>query len=149
VMDAAERHREFIAGLAAERAWLQVSKMMRVRWLAAANEAGLSGDKAQVLPIAIAPRRGNREHTLVDAAGPITAAAFGREDFLRASNLRHRGTIIGRFYSFGGSEFRKPQFKRILHQLGISCRQAVLGGECRVRPTGGEINGCDIANLCQ
>ena len=59
VMDSAERHREFIAGLATERPWLQVSKMMRVRWLAAANEAGLSGDKAQVLPVAIAARRGN------------------------------------------------------------------------------------------
>ena len=30
VMRAAERHREFIAGLAAERPWLHVSKMMRV-----------------------------------------------------------------------------------------------------------------------
>jgi hypothetical protein len=102
VMDSAEGHREFIAGLTAERPWLQVSKMMRVRWLTAANEAGLSGDKAQVLPIAIAPRRANREYTLVDAAGPITAAAFGREDFLRTSNLRHRGAIIRRFRSFGG-----------------------------------------------
>ena len=102
VMDAAERHRKFIAGLTAERPWLQVSKMMRVRWLAAANEAGLSGDKAQVLPIAIAPWRGNREYTLVDAAGPITAAAFGREDFLSASNLRDRGAIIRGFRDFGG-----------------------------------------------
>jgi len=84
VMDAAERNREFIAGLTAERPWLQVSKMMGVRWLAPAHEACLSGDKAQVLPVAIAPRRGNREHALVDAVGPITAAAFGREDFLSA-----------------------------------------------------------------
>jgi hypothetical protein len=75
VMDAAERHREFIAGLAAERPWLQVSKVMRVRWLAAANEAGLSGDKAQVLPVAITPRRDNREHTLVDAAGLVISGA--------------------------------------------------------------------------
>jgi hypothetical protein len=75
VMDSAERHREFIASLAAERPWLCVSKVMRVRWLAAANEAGLSGDKAQVLPVAIAPRRGNREHTLVDAAGLVISRA--------------------------------------------------------------------------
>jgi hypothetical protein len=87
VMDAAEWHREFIAGLTAERPWLHVSKMMRVRWLSAANEAGLSGDKAQVLPVAIAPRRGNCEHTLIDAPGSITAAAFSPEDFLSANNL--------------------------------------------------------------
>ena len=59
VVDAAERHREFIAGLTSERSWLHVSKMMRVRWLAAAFEAGLSGNKAQVLPVAIAARRGD------------------------------------------------------------------------------------------
>src|SRR5215831_8869427 len=87
VVDAAEWHREFIAGLTAERPWLHVSKMMRVRWLSAANEAGLSGDKAQVLPVAIAPRRGNCEHTLIDAPGSITAAAFSPEDFLSANNL--------------------------------------------------------------
>jgi hypothetical protein len=46
VMDAAERHCEFIAGLAAERPWLQVPKMMRVRWLPAAHEARLPGDVA-------------------------------------------------------------------------------------------------------
>src|SRR5262249_29746303 len=57
VVDAAEWHREFIAGLTSERPWLHVPKMMRVRWLAAANEAGLSGNKAQVLPVAIAARR--------------------------------------------------------------------------------------------
>src|SRR3984893_15558549 len=59
VMHAAERDREFIADLPAERPWLHVSEMMRVRWLAAANEAGLSGDKAQVLPVAIAPPAGH------------------------------------------------------------------------------------------
>jgi hypothetical protein len=59
VVDATERHREFIAGLTSERPWLHVSKMMRVRWLAAANEAGLPGNKAQMLLVAIAARRGD------------------------------------------------------------------------------------------
>src|SRR2546421_3454718 len=68
VMDAAERHREFIAGLAAECAWLHVAQVMGVRWLAAADEAGLPHNKAQVLPIAIAPRGSNGERALVDAA---------------------------------------------------------------------------------
>jgi hypothetical protein len=33
MMDTAEGHSELIAGLAAERAWLQVAQVMRVRWL--------------------------------------------------------------------------------------------------------------------
>ena len=35
VMDAAERHREFVAGLAAERTWLHEPKVVRVARLAA------------------------------------------------------------------------------------------------------------------
>jgi hypothetical protein len=45
-----------------------------VRGLAAAHEAWLLGDIAQVLPVAIASRRGNREDTLVDAFGLITSS---------------------------------------------------------------------------
>jgi len=41
-MGAAERYREFVTGLAAERPRLHVAKMMRVRWLAAADQARLA-----------------------------------------------------------------------------------------------------------
>src|SRR5262249_36985999 len=51
VMHAAERDREFIARFTAQRAWLQMSKMMWIRWFAAAYEARLSSDKAQVLAV--------------------------------------------------------------------------------------------------
>src|SRR5262249_58986913 len=54
VMRAAQRDRELIAGPAAERTRLQVAKMMRVGWPAAADEAWLFRDIAKVLPIAIA-----------------------------------------------------------------------------------------------
>jgi hypothetical protein len=54
MMDTAERHGEFIARLAAERARLQVAKVMRIGWLAAADEAWLLGDGAKVLPVAVA-----------------------------------------------------------------------------------------------
>src|SRR5262249_38222853 len=92
VMHAAERDREFIAGFAAERSWLQISKMMWIRWLAAADEAGLSGDKTQMLPVAIAARRGNCKHTLVDAAGLVISAA-GSLRLLRRRHLWGRGTL--------------------------------------------------------
>jgi len=66
MMDTAERHGEFIAGLATERARLKVAQVMRVGWLATADEAWLFGDRAKVLAVAITPRRGNRERALVD-----------------------------------------------------------------------------------
>lgn len=46
MMGAAQRDSEFVAGLAAEGAWLHVPKMVRVRGLAAADEARLLGDVA-------------------------------------------------------------------------------------------------------
>ncbi len=75
VMHAAERDREFIARFAAQGAWLQISEMMGIRWLAASYKARLSSHKAQVLAVTIAPRRGNREHALVDAAGLVISGA--------------------------------------------------------------------------
>jgi hypothetical protein len=46
MMDTAERHGEFIAGLASKCARLQVAKVMRVRWLAPTDETWLLGDGA-------------------------------------------------------------------------------------------------------
>ena len=71
MMPAAEWDRKLIADLVAERARLREPKMMRVPGLAAAPEGRLLGDIAQALPVAIALRRGNREHALVDAVGVI------------------------------------------------------------------------------
>ena len=67
VMHAAERHRELIAHLAAERARLREAQMMRVGGLAAADQAGLLGHEPQMLFVAIAFWLGQREDALVDA----------------------------------------------------------------------------------
>jgi len=69
VMGAAQRYDEFVARLAAERPRLHVAKMMRVRWLAAANEAWLLGHVAQMVTVTVATRRGNCEDTLIDTFG--------------------------------------------------------------------------------
>src|SRR5260370_33319704 len=53
VVDAAARHRKFIAGLTSERLWLNVSKMMRVRGLAASDGARLLDRVAPNLPDAV------------------------------------------------------------------------------------------------
>jgi hypothetical protein len=49
VMCSAKRDREFVADLLTEPALLRKAQMVRVAGLAAADEAGLPGDKAQVL----------------------------------------------------------------------------------------------------
>src|SRR2546430_17619 len=67
MMLAAEWDRELIADLAAKRARLHKSDVMRVRWLAAAQQAGFLHHKAKVIPVAISPRRRHRQHALIDA----------------------------------------------------------------------------------
>ena len=57
VMGTAERNGEFIACFAAERARLHKSDVMRIRRLAAAQQARLLHYKAKVIAVAIAARR--------------------------------------------------------------------------------------------
>src|SRR5262249_21802070 len=86
VMNSTERDRELVAGLATEGPWLHVPKVMRIRRLAAAHEAGLLGDIAKVFSIAIATRRSNGEDAFVDAVDRRRVAAFGRDRLLRTSD---------------------------------------------------------------
>ena len=88
VMRAAERDGEFVARFAAERPWLQVTKMMRIGLFAAADETCLLGNVAKVLPVAIATRCSNREDTLVDALRSSRIGAFGDGNHSRPFNLR-------------------------------------------------------------
>ena len=96
MMRAAERNGKFIADLAAERPRLQVAKMMRIGLFAAADEARLFGNIAEVLAVAIAPRCRNHEHALVDASGPIEVAVSLRTVLMDADTLNTRswGTSI-------------------------------------------------------
>src|SRR6516162_9504661 len=94
VMPAAERDREFIADLAAERTGLRKSEVVGVRGLAAAHETRLLGDIAQVLPVAIAPRRSDRQNALVDALRLTPVSVFSGGNHLRRGNLRRRWLIV-------------------------------------------------------
>ena len=88
MMPAAEWDYEFIADLAAERTRLGKSEVVGVRGLAAADEARLLGDVAQMLPVAIAPRGSDREDALVDALRLTGVRPLGGGNHLRPSNLR-------------------------------------------------------------
>src|SRR5262245_6469311 len=92
MMGAAQRYSEFVAGLTAERPRLGVSKMMWVRWFAAADEAWLLSDVTQMVPVAVPPRCSNREHALVDAAGLITSCT-GHLWLVLGPHLHRCGTL--------------------------------------------------------
>jgi hypothetical protein len=76
VMRAAERDGEFVARLAAERARLEESEVMRIRWLAGAEEAGLLGHEPKMLLVAVAAQRANCQHALVDPAALARAGSI-------------------------------------------------------------------------
>src|SRR6516164_259326 len=94
MMPAAERDRELIADLAAERTGLGESEVVGVRGLAAAHQTRLLGDVAQMLPITIATRGSDREDALVDAPRLTSVSAFGGGNHLGPGNLRHRRIIV-------------------------------------------------------
>ena len=89
MMPSTEWDRELIADLAAERPGLREPEVVGIRGLAAAQKTRLLGDIAKVLPVAIAPRRGDGQNTLVDALRLTPVGAFGGID-LRPANLRRR-----------------------------------------------------------
>ena len=87
MMGAAERHRELVARLAAERRRLHVAQMMGIRRLAAADEARLLRHEPQMVPVTIAAGGGDRQHALVDPGrstwvGGLGAVGGGRSDLL-------------------------------------------------------------------
>ena len=130
VMGPAERDHEFIAGLAAERPRLHVSEMMGIRWLAAADQARLLDDIAKVVPIAIATRLSDREDALVDAVRPTGIGAFGGDRLRGSSKLSDQRIFIRRCASASDDgELRELPFEGVLDELGIGCREAILGTE--------------------
>ena len=56
VVRSAERHRELITRLAPQRTRLRIAQVMRVGWLAATDEAGLSSDEAEWSSCEMSPR---------------------------------------------------------------------------------------------
>jgi hypothetical protein len=147
VVDAAERHRKFIAGLTSERLWLHASKMMRIRWLAAADEASLLSHIAQMLPVAIPARCSKRKDTLVDASGLITSDAGRWWRFLRRRVWRFGTLARGNLVYSARREARQFLLKRAFEDFGIGRDEAVFGGERASGPRDHNIGGgkaCDL-----
>ncbi len=86
-MHAAERHRELVAHLAAERTPLREAQMMRVDGLAAADQAGQLGHEPQMLFVAIAFWLGQREDAVVTARRMTIAGQYLGKRVRRRPNL--------------------------------------------------------------
>src|SRR5579862_992310 len=85
VVSAAERDGELVADLAAKRAALGEAQMVGVAGLAAADQAGLPGDEADVIAVADAAGFGEGEGGLVDRRWPLRSSPPAR---LRRLDLR-------------------------------------------------------------
>jgi len=135
VVTAAERDHELVADLAAERAWLCEPQVMGVGGFAAADQTGLGGDEPKVLPVAVAPRLGDRQYALVDAAGLTTVRN------VRVHRWGHSGRV-GCFYRgdrrlLDYVQFRKRRYsllEGVFDDLCIRGGEAVLGGKYAARP---------------
>ena len=67
MVSTAERHRELIAHLAAERPGLGESKMMGIRRLPATDETGLRGDELEMSLVSVTPHFADYQDAFVDA----------------------------------------------------------------------------------
>ena len=91
VVTSAQRHYEFIAHLAAERWTLRKAHVVGVRWLAAADQARLFGNEADVIAVANPPRLREGQHALVDSFGaPLPNPARGSS---RVPRFRGSGRV--------------------------------------------------------
>jgi hypothetical protein len=68
VMSSTEGNGELIADFAAKRTWLHEPMVMRIRGLAAAEEASLLGDEPKVRPTAVTAAFSNREQAFVNTS---------------------------------------------------------------------------------
>jgi hypothetical protein len=138
VMAPAKRCHEFIAHLAAQRAWLREAEVVGIGWLSPTDEARLLGHEPQVVLIAVAAGLGNRKDALVYTRGRNICG--GRCGLLRRERCHPRAN--GLLCSCGIRERREPMFECFLNALGVGCGQAVLGFEAVWRPAR-----CDVDRL--
>ena len=150
MMPAAEWDRELIADLAAERAGLGKSEVVGVRGLAAAHEARLLGDIAQVLSVAIAPRCSDREDALVDALRLTGVGAFGGGDLPAARQSEapknHRSRTAAASDDGSSDSLRSKASSTSLASVAVRLFLAVSAPRAQ---RGSKISRRDVPNLGQ
>ena len=96
MMGAAKRNGEFIAGPAAKRPRLHKSDVMRVRGLAAAQQARLLRHEAEMLLVPVAAGSAQREHALADPSPRVLIGAAGGSEWFSSRIYIGCGSAIGR-----------------------------------------------------
>ena len=89
-MQRANRHGKFIGDLAAESTWLGKLQVVRLAGLPPADEAGLAGDKAEVILVAQPLGLGDGEAALVDGP-PFQVAQRGLQSRIWGKEARRWG----------------------------------------------------------
>ena len=148
MVPSAERDSELVTYFAAQRARLSESKMVGVRGLAAAHEARLLRDIAKVLPVAIAPRRRDCQHALIDA-DLIGAGFIHLANLVTTSAATFRRVHVHDLSAFGRQELGEPFFKRFLQDLCIFCSEPVLGSKSSPCPLGRTFTRSQPSDLAQ
>ena len=128
MMSPAQRHREFIADLAPERATLHEAQVMCVRWQTAANQTRLLGNRFDVVPIANSPRLRSRQCSLVDPHGLQRLLCRTWVDPVRSRWL-------GKHICGMGGKPCQSRFEGFLAALSLCRRHTVLGAQVSVCPT--------------
>src|SRR5262245_32410161 len=94
MMPSTQRDHEFIADLAAKGTGLGKSEVVGIRGFAAAQQARLVSDVAQMLTVAMASRGRYRKRALVDALCLTRLGVFGGAIHLGSHNLRYRRLVV-------------------------------------------------------
>src|SRR5271165_4987513 len=130
MMKPAERDREFVADLSADRARLHEAKVMRFRGRAAAHHARLRGDEFAVLLVA-------QTNGLARDAAAANSGRFGRgrhgsvEDLAlqtRGLIARNVASLRRRVFRFSSLDLGTPLSKGGLNEFGVGEGQRILSG---------------------
>jgi DNA-binding XRE family transcriptional regulator len=133
-MDGAQRHGELVTDLEGEASWLCVTDMMRMRGCAAADQAGLLRDKAEVLFGANPFRLAYCKHALVNRGSgwgtwlcSITPSQIRMARAALSWSVRElakragvAANTVSRFENGSGDTIRKTMKKQTGRLLGSS-----------------------------
>jgi hypothetical protein len=138
MVPAAERNSELITDFAAQCLVLQKSEMMGICRPPAAYQAGMLGDRSDVIPVTHAAGFRNRQRALINRPGAPAALRL-LCSCIRLIGAWRRDVPFLRFGWVCAVDANGLQLglESLLEDLGIFSDQCVLLGKYSVRPDGG------------
>src|SRR5271165_3433154 len=128
MMKPAERDREFVADLSADRARLHEAKVMRFRGRAAAHHARLHSDEFAVL---LVPQTNGLARDAAANNGRFGSGRLGSVEDLalqtRGLIARNVASLRRRVFRFSSLDLGKPLSEGGLNEFGVGEGQRILG----------------------